>query len=233
MNRRLYAIHRWLALAAMAQLAVWTATGLFFAVVPIESVRGETSTRETEPAPIDVTTLGVWPRSLQGAREVTLRVVDGRPLWAATVGQRRLLVDARTGQPTEITREAAERIARADQSGSPVARSVTRIETAPTEYRGKPVPSWCVALDDGAGTRIYVDALSGKVTARRNDLWRVYDFMWSLHIMDYGERESFNHPWLVAFAALGVLTVLSGTVVWALRVIRRARAGRAPAASGA
>ncbi|MCC7540676.1 MAG: peptidase M4, partial [Deltaproteobacteria bacterium] len=189
MNRRLYAIHRWLALAAMAQLAVWTATGLFFAVVPIESVRGEPSTRETAPAPVDIAALGPWPSSLQGATEVTLRIVDGRPLLAATMGERRMLVDARTGRPTEITREMASRIARADQSGSPAVQSITRIEDAPVEYRGKPVPAWCVALDDGAGTRVYVDALSGKVTARRNDLWRVYDFLWSLHIMDYGERE--------------------------------------------
>lgn len=223
MNRRLYAIHRWLALAAMAQLAVWTATGLFFAVVPIESVRGETSTRETAPAPLDIGTLGPWPDSLRGATEVTLRVVDGRPLLAATMGERRLLVDARTGHPLEITREMASRIARADQSGSPAVQSITRIENAPVEYRGKPVPAWCVALGDGAGTRVYVDALSGKVTARRNDLWRVYDFLWSLHIMDYGERESFNHPWLIAFAGLGVLTIFSGIVIWAVRIVRRIR----------
>ncbi|MFP6687120.1 MAG: hypothetical protein VB934_20525 [Polyangiaceae bacterium] len=34
-NRKLYAVHRWIAAIAMVQLAFWNATGLFFAVVPL------------------------------------------------------------------------------------------------------------------------------------------------------------------------------------------------------
>ncbi len=40
MNRRLYALHRWLSAAAFLQLAIWTLSGAFFAMVPIETVRG-------------------------------------------------------------------------------------------------------------------------------------------------------------------------------------------------
>lgn len=53
--------------------------------------------------------------------------------------------------------------------------------------------------------------------------------MWSLHIMDYGQRDDFNHPLLVAFASLGVITVLSGGVVWLARLRRRSK--RRPARS--
>lgn len=66
-----------------------------------------------------------------------------------------------------------------------------------------------------------MDATTGSVGARRNGLWRAYDFLWALHIMDYGGHENFNTPWLVSFAALGVLTSVTGAVVWGLRAARR------------
>lgn len=225
MNRTLYAVHRWVSLAALAQLLVWTATGFFFAVVPIERIRGEDRVAPPSPAPVPWARVGPLPAAaLEGAEEVALRVVDGRPLLVArAAGGRRWAVEAETGRAAEIDAAAAVRIARADQAGFPAAAEVVRIEQAPVEYRGRPLPAWRVDLDDGRGTRVYVDALTGAVTARRNGLWRAYDLLWGFHIMDWGGRESFNNPWLVSFAALGLLTVGTGTAVWTVRAARRWR----------
>lgn len=60
---------------------------------------------------------------------------------------------------------------------------------------------------------MYVSPFTGKVVARRTNTWRVYDFLWSLHIMDYREREDFNHPLLVAFAAGLLVLTLTGVVL--------------------
>ena len=91
---------------------------------------------------------------------------------------------------------------------------------APIEYRDRPLPAWRVLLADSAGTAVWIDARTGEVTARRNDRWRQYDFLWSLHIMDYRGRESFHHPLLIAAAVLGLLTVASGATLWVLRFVR-------------
>ncbi|HYU15827.1 MAG TPA: PepSY domain-containing protein, partial [Candidatus Acidoferrum sp.] len=88
------------------------------------------------------------------------------------------------------------------------------------EYRDKPLPAWQVRLRDRPGTVVYVDAITGDVTARRNDIWRWYDFLWSLHIMDYRGRDDFNHPLLIGAALLAVLTVLSGLTLWFIRLVR-------------
>lgn len=225
MNRTLYAIHRWVSLAALLQLLVWTGTGLFFAVTPIEKVRGEDRTAAPPVAAVPWERVGALPvAALAGAEEVLLRVVDGRPLLVARgPGGRRWAVDAESGRAAGFDAAAAERIARADQAGSPPARPAARIEEAPVEYRGRPLPAWRVDLDDGRGTRVYVDALTGAVTARRNGLWRLYDLLWGFHIMDWGGRESFNNLWLVAFAALGLLTAATGSVVWVARAARALR----------
>ena len=63
-----------------------------------------------------------------------------------------------------------------------------------------------VAFNDPGETHIYVEPLTGKVAARRSNLWRTYDFLWSLHIMDYSARENFNHWPIVLVAALSLAT---------------------------
>jgi uncharacterized iron-regulated membrane protein len=152
-------------------------------------------------------------------------MLDGEPVYRVDTNDGARLWRASTGEPLIIDEARARRLALADQQHGAVLRSATRIDEAPLEYRGKPTPAWRLELADERNTRIYVDATTGKVTARRNDLWRWFDFFWALHIMDYGEREDFNHPLLIGFAALGLLTVVSGGLLWALRVGRRLRHG--------
>ena len=43
-----------------------------------------------------------------------------------------------------------------------------------------------------------------------------------LHIMDYEEREDFNHPLLISAGALALMTVLAGLVLLVLRLQRLA-----------
>jgi uncharacterized iron-regulated membrane protein len=75
------------------------------------------------------------------------------------------------------------------------------------------LPVWQVTFNDPEGLRVYVSPTTGKVVARRNNTWRVYDFLWSLHIMDYREHEDFNHPLLIAFAAGLLVLTLTGVVL--------------------
>jgi uncharacterized iron-regulated membrane protein len=233
MNRVLYWIHRWLSLLALVQLFAWTGTGLFFALTPIEKVRGEDRTAPPSTAPVPWETFAPTPtHALTGASEAALRQVAGRWMWVAKGDKgRRWLADATSGASVPVDADLAGRVARADQRDSPALRDITRLDEEEQdelsgEYRGRPLPAWRVTLDDDRGTRIYVDALAGAVTARRNDTWRLYDFFWGLHIMDYRGRENFNNGLLVAFSMLGFATVLSGAVLWALRLSRRLRAPR-------
>ena len=62
-------------------------------------------------------------------------------------------------------------------------------------------------MEDAA---IYVDATSGRLRAVRTNSWRLFDFLWSLHIMDYDEREDFNHWLIKLLAIMSLVTVLSG-----------------------
>jgi hypothetical protein len=235
-NRRLYAIHRWLSLIALAQLAIWATSGFFFAVVPDKQLKG-TPIAGVHVAPLPADGELVTPTSIVAklapvgrVEKIELAGTSEGPFYRVKVGDRRFRFDARTGDERPVDEAEARLIASRDQPNAPRALMVTRVERDPhIEYRGKPLPAWRVVLDDGAGTAVYVDAVTGEVTARRNDVWRVYDFLWGLHLMDYGQRETRSHPLLAVAAFIGILTVLSGCVVWVTRIVRRLRRRPAPA----
>lgn len=236
MNRVLYALHRWLSLAVLVQFTAWLCSGLFFASFPIEEVHGEHVDMPHELSSDDgagilspATALGVAAQAGFGPVDaLEIHPGPGGPVFIVR-GPRHaaLRMDARTGALLPVAREEAEAAARRDQRDAPLVVEASLVEhDAPIEYRDKPLPAWRVSLADRGGTAVWIDARTGEITARRNDRWRQYDFLWSLHIMDYRGRESFHHPLLIVAAGLGLLTVLSGVTLWTLRFGRWLRRRR-------
>ena len=125
------------------------------------------------------------------------------------------LIDAVSGERLDpITADQAVAVARADYAGDASAAVVEWTDTPHYEIRGRDLPLWKVELRDDLGTRLYVSPETGEVVARRNTLWRIFDFVWMLHIMDYEERNNFNHPLLLITAGTALLFVFSG--LWML-----------------
>ena len=227
--------HRWLGLLLGLQVLFWTGSGLFFTSIDLQRVRAEHLVREAPPTDLRAGAADRLPLSAvlaaapEPVRQAELVILDARPMWrlqpvAATAPVR--LVDAQTGTVVSPLDEAtARRVAEADYGGgTPVTGAQLITADAPIEYRGK-LPVWQVAFAEDEGLRLYVAADSGKVVARRTNTWRVYDFLWSLHIMDYRGHEDFNHPLVIVFAALALLFTVSGSVLlW-----RRFRPRRKPA----
>ncbi|MBC7985348.1 MAG: hypothetical protein H7X93_01560, partial [Sphingomonadaceae bacterium] len=91
-------------------------------------------------------------------------------------------------------------------------------DAAPLELR-RPRPSWRAEFADA--TRVYIDAETGETLALRTRRWRVFDWMWGLHIMDLQTREDTSHPILIVFAALALLSVLIALAILPWRYIRR------------
>lgn len=252
--RSLRKSHRYLGLFVGIQLLLWTVSGLYFAWNPLQKVRGEHLAAEpaTLADVIDAESYAdlVSPADAVAALGDDAAEVDAlalRPLLGAPVYEIRhrtgderatalvtALVDARTGVLRGgVSEDEARRIADADFTGEAEILRVERVESSSPdgEYRGGPFPAWRVTFDHPTGTRLYVAADTGHITARRNDTWRVFDFLWMFHILDFEERNDFNHWLLRILSVLGVVTVLSGFVLfvatssWAIE--RRARAARA------
>jgi uncharacterized iron-regulated membrane protein len=83
-----------------------------------------------------------------------------------------------------------------------------------SEYREKPLPAWAVFFDHPDSPAIYIGATTGTFEAVRHDTWRTFDFLWMLHTMDFEGRDHFGNKLLQVFSVLGLITVLSGFLLF-------------------
>ncbi len=215
LKRAFIAVHKWIGLVVGIQVVLWMLSGLVMAVLPIETVRSEQNIAKQEPLLLDGLTVIAPDQAASaaggGASAIALTGLAGDPVYEVkTADGKTALIDARSGTILSPISEAlARRIAEADFAPEAAIASASLVTEEGGDYRGR-LPAWRIAFDDPDTTRIYVAANDGRVSARRSDTWRLYDFFWMLHIMDYSARENFNSPWMVFFAAGGLAVALSG-----------------------
>ena len=222
LRRTLRRWHLWLGWLVGVPLLMWTLSGLVMVLKPIEEVRG--AELLSAPDPVRLSAPAVLPSQLAGLplTRVALEQRAAGPRWVIEVaGAPGRIADPFTGRllPSPGAAEAAAEVrARYHGPDGIVAVTRTSADDPPLELR-RPVAAWQVALSDG--THVYVDAATGGIIATRTRWWRVYDWMWGLHIMDLKGREDTHHPLLVAFAGFSLLTVLLALVLLPLTMRRR------------
>ena len=217
-------VHKWLALLLTVPILFWFGSGFFFALVPIDRVSGEHRIREQAPVAVPLRVAGDGLRRLADAGvgagdRIEIRALGSRPVALVTRGEARpRLYDLVSGaRLSPITRAMAAEIATRDHVGRPRPTGVTAVFTASPEYRGA-LPAWRVDFTGDTRRSLYVAADTGVVTARRSTLWRVYDFLWALHILDFEEHQDFNTPLLIAATALSLILLVTGVILFPERL---------------
>jgi hypothetical protein len=217
-------IHKWLALVLAVPILFWFVSGLFFAIAPIETVRSEHMVAEGSPTAIgmEAAAAGLARIAASGAlpgEKIELRGMMGRAV--AQLSSRELrprLYDLESGrQLSPIPASLAVAIAERDHAGDAKSVRVEQVARNSPEYRGA-LPAWRVDFDDGANRSLYIAADTGAVAARRSTLWRVFDFLWSLHILDFKEHEDFNTPLLIGATALALVVIVTGIIMFPSRL---------------
>jgi len=219
--------HRWLGLIVSIQLLMWTASGLFFSIPDITDVRGEqylaqsysiNINKEARENIVPISAIvDIAKVNLEANETVLLKHRAGRLIYQVekNAPEKKLIFDALTGQPmTYITSTEALSIVSNRTELSPTEAVLINEPKTGSEFRGRDLPLYKVTVTKPKKGIVYVDPVTGEIAAIRMKLWRAWDFLWSLHIMDYQERDDFSHWLLRLFSALGVLTVLSGIILW-------------------
>lgn len=224
--RRIASLHKWLGLIVGLQLLVWTATGLFFTAFAIADVRGDALLREQTAQPVDMARVRLTSADALAAVvedrpfQVTLRSLGGDPVYEIQAELGVFLVAAESGQMlSPLGEDMARRIAIGVWAGEGALQSIELLADPPREA-GASAPVWAARFEGRGDPVLYVSAITGRPGPVRTDLWRTYDFLWSLHIMDYREGENFNHPLIVAAAVLALSVVLFGIVLLVHRFTR-------------
>lgn len=221
-------LHKWLALIVGVQVLFWFASGAFFTVFPIERVRSEHRIAQVEAEPLELSQVraggdvaALLPE--QPTRLTYERDAAGHPVALAEFAERRpILIDLNDWRVTSpLTADAASVIAQTYIAGSPRVRETRLVTQESPEYRGA-LPAWRIAFDDAEGLAVYVAADTGHITARRSDLWRLYDAMWALHIMDWRDHENFNTGLLLLTSLTALIVALTGFILMPYRLRRPA-----------
>lgn len=238
---RLRRLHRLLGITVGIQLLFWTISGLYFTWSDIDTVHGDPQKNPSAPLP-SREALGSPAIALENLRRAEgdydlkdLRLVQvlEKVYWQIVFtpaahrehGMKKArLADAVTGdlRPALSEAEAVE-VAKAAFNGAPVVRNVAYLTQTDGhhEFRENPLPAYAVQFEHPTRTTVYVSAELGTVQKFRNDAWRWFDLLWMFHTMDYRTRDDLNNWVLRIFSVLGLVTVLSGMVLFGVTVRRR------------
>lgn len=221
--------HIWLAWLIGFPVLMWTLTGLVMVARPIEEVRGNhlRLPADERALPTDINIAVSLPADTKGpVQSVTTAMQGGAPITTISYSDGTVARYGADGkQLPEIGEIAARMIVAERIKGGDKLVSATFFpaDKTPFDFR-RAIPVWQIALQDG--THVYVNQQTGEIAAVRTRWWRVFDFMWGLHIMDLQTREDTSHPILIAFATLSVIGSLFGCILMFRRRKARVKAPR-------
>jgi uncharacterized iron-regulated membrane protein len=220
MMQRFARWHIWIGWAVGLPVLMWAVTGLWMVARPIEEVRGDHL--RAEHAAIDPAGIAFPPRIGEPIHEARLISQPDGPAWIVTAADGgRWRYSARYGTATPpVVEDEARRIAEDAYAGEVRLSGVTYFPPgeAPTPARSS-AAVWQARFADG--TEVYIDDATGEVLALRTGQWRLYDFLYGLHIMDPQTHDDAHNPFAIGFAALAVVGALFGCILLFRR--RRAR----------
>lgn len=204
----------------------WVAGGVYFSWTQLSKIRGEHLLNFPKLVPLEAIS---WSQLAQAVSSLPDRALLeklesvyllGKPIvrvWLKVDGQTRTRLFAADGRPIPPL-DLAQAQELAKQAFLPRAEiaSVAYLTEVPAghEYRNRPLPVYAVTFAYPGRPTVYVAAESGEVAAIRHDGWRVFDFLWMLHTLDFKGRDDINNPWLRIASAVALVTVLSGYLLF-------------------
>ena len=222
MNRAVLArsLHKWFGLVVGLQILIWLASGLYMVIVDLDFIHGDPLVKNMQQAVtvpdsslVSMTTLrSRYP----DANRIDLKQVMGKPFFAVTTAKARYLLDPETGAViSPLDEETARDIATFHFNGNAQILNAALITSdPPMEIQTRRLPLWRIDFDDRFSTSFYIDPYTGRLVTRRHQYWRIFDFMWMLHIMDYEKRSDAHNLLLKTAQVTGLIFAITG--LWLL-----------------
>lgn len=244
-NRNLFLrkTHRYLGLFIGIQFLGWTISGLYFSWNDIDDVHGDHMRKS--PHFVSTTAPFISPEipiqklrtsvAVDSIQSIQLISIVGKPVYqiqyfSGHTGEvhhhvHYKLADAISGELREpLTKSEAVSLAKDNVLASAKVIETKLLEevSGDHEYRERPLPAYAVSFENPNCT-VYISTELGTFQAIRHDQWRGFDFLWMFHTMDYESRDDINNWLLRTFSIFGLLTVLSGFILYIIssRTLKR------------
>ena len=207
--------HRYLGIFLGVQFLMWTISGLYFSWTNIDDIHGDQfKNLHYQPTAFQNLMSPSLLNISEGIKTIEISDINSIPYYWLN---KRVLYNALNGKlKSEITKEEAVYVAKQYMKRDLKITSVERIIEVDKkhEYREKLLPAYVISYANDEALKAYVSINDGKFQTVRHRSWRWFDFLWMTHTMDYKGRDNFNTNVLRAFSLLGLITVLSGFLLW-------------------
>lgn len=226
-------IHKYFGVIIGIQFIFWTLGGIFFSWSNLDQIHSDpyksiphkfnnSIKLSTPQVLIDKLTTDLEYYEIE---QLELLNINGSPVYRIGISDTNenktkfFLADAVTGKlrPSLTKEESVGLAVTAFKPDAPV-RKVEYLTSEEIgrhhEYRGRILPAYAVSFDHSSGVTIYVSPEMAQVVTFRNSNWRIFDFLWMMHTMDYSGRDNFGNWILKIMGLLGLITVLAGFILF-------------------
>lgn len=213
------------------QFFLWTLGGLYFSWSDMDEVHGDFERAHLHPLEGNISLTNPQTiidkikenNQVNFILDIHLIQILGNPIYQIIYSDRHdglkkiQLADAQTGNlRPQLSEDEATQIAQQHFVGESIVKSVSYLTSTNRhhEYRELPLPAYAITFDHPSNATIYIASELGTVQKFRNDKWRIFDFLWMMHTMDYESRDNISNVLLRAFSIFGMFTILSGFVLF-------------------
>jgi len=208
--------HKWFALFAGVQVLIWSISGLYMVFVDLDIIHGDHLVNLQKPQSIDATKLQPISSALiqenTPIHSIKLKVYFDHPVYEIRTKTSTLIVDGFTGEEkANLSKAAIQNNTLKIYAGDAVISKIELLEKYPSEIGGRKQSVWQVQFDDALNSTLYFHPQSGRLISKRSDLWRIFDFLWLLHIMEFWDSDGFSGWLFRVFSITSLLMALFGT----------------------
>lgn len=155
------------------------------------------------------------------AKDVELGMLLSQPVYRFNNGKQKVLLSAFDGRKlSPIDETLAISIAQNKYTNTKALVTHVQLITVnpPRELSARHLPVWRIDFDDFASPSFYISANSGQLVTKRHSYWRIFDWMFAFHVMDYIDEEADNKLLLV-FTFFASIASILGLVLTYFRLM--------------
>jgi Cu(I)/Ag(I) efflux system membrane protein CusA/SilA len=218
--------HKWLMLFVGVQFVIWSITGAYMVFFDIDYIHGDSLVinHQTKIDPNDIhyslkSLLNDYPQ----AEQISIGTFINQNVYRFSVAGKKLLIDATSGRLlSPLDKQTGQAAARYYYSGDgQVSKIELLIDNPPFELNPRVLPAWRINFNDFGSPSIYVSAQTGQLVGKRHEFWRLFDWMFRFHIMDYGEQEEIDNILLFWITLVAILACIFGLFLVYFRIFKK------------
>lgn len=208
-----------------AQFIIWSVTGTYMVFFDIDYIHGD-SLVVNHQQKINANNIQYSLIQLQSqypdAKQVTVSKFINKDVYRFNHGEDKILVDASNGELlSPLTKPIAIKAAQFYYSGDGEVLDIELIrDNPPFELSPRALPAWRINFDNFGSPSIYVSAQTGQLVGKRHQFWRLFDWMFRFHVMDYEDGGDIDNLLLFCLTFLGSIGAVTGLTLTYFRVFK-------------